>query len=91
MRARTWTLFAATVSLGLIPALPAAQAGDQVLCRYTYYGTVYSWCTAPPIDKAKLQCEKSAQETHKEKLSCWCTDDPNFIRDYCDQQEGGKK
>ena len=68
------------------------EKAKQTYCEYRYFNKKNFHCTDLPPAEAKIQCEKQAKETHKEKLECWCTNDPATTKALCKKgKKGGQK
>ncbi len=75
-------------TLDEVPApSPAPEVLDEkekkVMCSYLLYGAKHSVCGPPPMEDVKKKCEEKGSAEHGEKITCQCTDDPNYIRDTC--------
>lgn len=79
----------ASASADSLPAPhdPVSKLGsdnDKVMCSYLSYGVRNYVCGKPPMEDVKKKCEEEGSKEHGEKITCACTDDPNYIRDTCD-------
>ncbi len=61
----------------------APDKKKTTFCKYSFYGTTYTLCTSEKPAVAQKSCEERAEKQHKEKLTCWCTDDPKYVQDAC--------
>ena len=61
----------------------AEKESKNIMCMWNAFGQKKYMCSKEGMKKAQEQCDKKATAQRKEKTSCSCTDDPNYIQDMC--------
>ncbi len=76
----------AFTSEGHEPEAAAEKKPQKVMCMWNAWGKRQYICGDPPKADVQKKCDQKVQEERKEEgVTCTCSDDPNYVRDMCDE------
>jgi len=60
------------------------KSSPLIMCMWNAYGKSQYVCSKKEMKEAQKNCDERATKQRGDKSTCSCTDDPNYIKDMCD-------